>query len=253
MDRRAQGALLLALGGVSVRLVVTGTALNFIQPTYVPILGVAGAALIILGGVTLWQAIRPGTHVTDDDDTPHAEATVDHDLDHDHEHGPRIAWMLAAPLFAIMLIAPQPLGSFAATRQAGVAIEDPGTQFPPLPDPVDGAVDLTLQDFTARALYDPDASLDGVRVRLTGFASTVGSDSWTLTRFAIACCAADGMAINVEIAGGPPPPGIDQWVVVEGEWTPPAGHEPGQLTTDPPLLAIDTLRATTQPDEPYEV
>jgi hypothetical protein len=48
---------------------------------------------------------------------------------------------------------------------------DPGGVFPPLPEPVGGAVPLPVSEFVTRALYDKDRTLAGARVRLLGFAA----------------------------------------------------------------------------------
>lgn len=284
MHERAQGALLLAVGGVAVRLGLSGAALNYIRAEYVPLLVVAGAIIAVLGVVTLARALRApapadgeadalaggsvagevGTHVHEGADVaPHAHAAVpaaDGDADGTeaakevHVHGdvvPRIGWMLAAPLFAVLLVAPPPLGSFAANRQSGVVVA-PTAAWPPLPAAEDGAVPLTLGDYASRALYDTDLSLDGTDVRLTGFVSEVADDGFTLTRFALSCCAADGTAINVRVRTDDPPPAVDEWVVVEGRWAPVDGHVIGELTTEAPVIEAETLTRIEQPTEPYE-
>jgi uncharacterized repeat protein (TIGR03943 family) len=272
MDPRTQGALLLAVGGVALRLAVSGTALNFIKPGYVPLLGVSGGVLVVLGAITLWTALReprPGHAAA------HAHDGLDHDghdhdglllagpepVDvgtpsqhhahgHDHSRGPRVAWMLAAPLFAVLLIAPPPLGSYAAARQSGV-VRPTTSAFPDLPAAVDGAVPLSLGEYAARALYDTDRSLEGQRVRLVGFVSEVLPDGFVLTRFAMSCCAADGTAVNVEVRGGEAPP-VDQWVEVDGTWVQRPDHVIGELTADPPILEAAATRPVPQPAQPYE-
>jgi uncharacterized repeat protein (TIGR03943 family) len=271
MDARTQGALLLAVGGVAIRLGLTGTALNFIRPGYVPLLVLAGAVLVVLGGTTLWRALREPDvdghevhagehhHGADDHDGALADLPVhgatglppDDGHGHDHAHGPRVAWLLAAPLFAVLLIAPPPLGSYAAARQSGAVLDATAT-FGDLPAPVDGALELGVADYATRALYDVDRSLEGQRVRLVGFVSEVRADRWVLTRFSLSCCAADGRAVDVEVLGGPPPPAVDQWVEVEGTWQPRDDHEVGELTTDPPLLRAEQVTPVPQPAEPYE-
>jgi uncharacterized repeat protein (TIGR03943 family) len=290
MDGRAQGALLLAVGGVAVRLGLSGAALNFIRPGYVPLLVVAGGVLLVLGAVTLRDALRDPAHhqVLADGELPHhhhddhADANADDHADadagdhadadqadpghaevqapapghghghgHDHSRGPRVAWLLAAPLFAILLVAPPPLGSYAAARQSGV-VRTAVASFPDLPPAEDGAVPLSLGDYAARALYDTERSLDGERVRLVGFASGTAEEGWTLTRFAMSCCAADGTAIDVEVLEGGPLPALDQWVEVVGTWTPRPGHEVGELTADPPMIVAESVTLVPQPTQPYE-
>lgn len=247
MDGRTQGAVMLAVGGVIIRLGVTDAALTYIRPEYVPLQLIAGAILLVLGAVTLARALRAPAGPVD-----HADGDDAHGAGHAHgEGGPRVAWMLAAPLFAILLIAPPPLGSFAANRQSGV-IQSAASSYPPLPPATDGAVDLALGDYTVRALYDAERSLEDQRVRLTGFVSGTVDGGWTLTRFALNCCAADGTAIDVEVVTDEPPPPVDTWVTVEGTWRNRAGHQIGDLTADPPLIVPDAVVIVDQPTEPYE-
>ena len=67
-----------------------------------------------------------------------------HDHDHDHGHGPRVAWLLLAPVAVLLLVAPPALGSFTAARQnqqlvaeapvaAGPRADDPGEDRQTLP------------------------------------------------------------------------------------------------------------------------
>lgn len=268
MDERTQGALLLAVGGVTIRLGLSDAAFNFIRPEYVPLQLIAGTVLLVLGAITLLRGLRADVsdvvdgrgpdegHMHHDDDVQDAVAGGQgHAHGHDHAQGPRVAWMLAAPLFAILLIAPPPLGSFAANRQSGV-IQSSVSTYGPLPPAEGDAVPLRLGDYTVRALYDPEQSLEGQRVRLTGFVSRQeadGEEGWLLTRFALNCCAADGTAINVEVVGDQPAPAVDQWVVVEGTWRNRDGHEIGELSAEPPLLVVESVQTTEQPVEPYEI
>ncbi len=266
MDEQTQGALLLAVGLVTIRLALTDAALNFIRPEYVPLQFIAGGVLLVLGALTLRRAFgarnRSTATVAEDhgsdplgvaaDIELHTSADLGHG--HDHAGGPRVAWMLAAPLFAIMLIAPPPLGAYAAGRQSGV-IQSSASSFAPLPPAEDGAVTLPLGAYSVRALYDSEKSLEGERIRLTGFVSqevTDGVGDWLLTRFALNCCAADGTAINIAVEGGGPTPPIDQWVVVEGTWRNRDGHAIGDLTADPPIIVVDSVTRIPQPTQPYE-
>ena len=270
---------MLAVGGIAVRLAVTGAALNYIRPIYVPLLGVAGALLVGLGGSALWRSLRRPDAARPQAEDAIAAASADHGTlalagaaaedghdgrgsdgpdghdgsghGHDHARGPRVAWLLALPLFAVVLVAPPALGSFAANRQSGV-LQSTRTSYPPLPAPVDGAVPLQMGEYTVRALYDTEESLRGARVRLTGFVSEILPDGYVLTRFALACCAADGTAIDVVVRGDPRPRAIDGWLEVEGVWEPRPGHVQGDLTLEPPLFEAETVTEIAQPAEPYE-
>jgi uncharacterized repeat protein (TIGR03943 family) len=267
MDDRTQGALLLAVGGVALRLGLTDAALAYVKAGLQPLLVISGLVLVILGGTAVWRAFR-----TPDEPEPHdasattatANATAaategaacpmpaadDHGH---HPHGPVVAWMLVLPLLALLLVAPPPLGSFAAGRQSSRPPVTTQTSFNPLPQAEGGAVPLSMSEYVFRALYDRDASLDGARVRLTGFVTPdEGAEGYLLTRFLVSCCAADGQAISVEIRDDGQPRTADTWLEVEGHWEPRAGHEPGTLSTEPPVLVAESVRPIEAPTQPYE-
>jgi hypothetical protein len=95
-----------------------------------------------------------------------------------------VAWLLALPPLALVLIAPPALGAFAASRQpirppaaihprptgsSGPAAPISGDSFPPLIPPGDGtAVPMALGEYLARDDQEP-YTLAGVRIRLVGF------------------------------------------------------------------------------------
>jgi uncharacterized repeat protein (TIGR03943 family) len=78
-------------------------------------------------------------------------------------------------------------------------------------------VDLTLMEFLTRSYHDRDETLAGVEVRLVGFVLGDPSepDGCQLTRFRMSCCAADAVAVGVDVRGldGARPPD-DTWVEV---------------------------------------
>jgi uncharacterized repeat protein (TIGR03943 family) len=154
-------------------------------------------------------------------------------------------------VLAIALVAPAPLGAFAAGRQPANALVPPAAPLPPLPAPTAGAVDLTLSEFGLRAVYDEHRSLAGVPVRLVGFAAPAREgDGFLLVRFVLTCCAADGRPVRVAIRRtNPPYPKPDTWVEVVGTWRPgPAGGESGR----PPELIAQQVRPVPAPERPYE-
>lgn len=177
-----------------------------------------------------------------------------------------MAWLLALPPLALVLIAPPALGAFAASRQA---IPPPTSQtrptgqvtptagpslFPPLIPPGDGAaVPLTLAEYLARDYEEPH-TLAGVRIRLAGFVTPQpsGRDGYLLTRFAISCCAADATALKVTIHGDPVPRAPDTWLEVEGHWQQRPSGNPDQPASETPLLLAESIRVINQPSPPYE-
>jgi uncharacterized repeat protein (TIGR03943 family) len=263
VNAETQGGLLILTGGVVARMATSGTYLLYVRDGMRPWLLASAVVLLILGALRVWSALRPA---------PSAEATKG-PLDTDHQdgqyhgghtgdghhggaHAPRVAWLLLLPVLAVVLIAPNPLGSFTAARQsATVSVAPPPDPFPPLMRVGDEPVALPVVEFVRRALYDDERSLDGVPVSLTGMvtpAAKDGSEDFRLARFMIACCAADGQAIQVAVhgvTGGVPP--TDSWVEVVGRWrAPPAGVTP-QGNEVPPLDLVQ-MKTVPQPEHPYE-
>jgi uncharacterized membrane protein YcgQ (UPF0703/DUF1980 family) len=76
-------------------------------------------------------------------------------------------------------------------------------------------------------------------------------DGFVLTRFQIACCAADAVAIKVAVPDPPTDPADDQWVEVVGRLVPPPEVDDDGVY---PLVEIDVdeLVLTTEPSTPYE-
>ena len=178
-----------------------------------------------------------------------------------------MAWLLALPPLALVLIAPPALGAFAASRQATLpppTIQTSPTDqpaagadqalFPPLVPSSDGAaVPLTLAEYMVRD-YEAPHTLAGVRIRLVGFVTPQrpGRDGYLLTRFAINCCAADATATKVTIHGDPIPRAPDTWLEVEGRWQQRTSDDPDQPSSGTPLLLAETIRMIEQPSPPYE-
>jgi uncharacterized repeat protein (TIGR03943 family) len=250
MDERTQGALLLAVGGISVRLGVTDAALAYVKPGMQPLLAVAGVFLVVLGGLTVVRAFRGKPDPVD----LHGH-TDDEILGHQPGHGPAVAWLLTLPLLALLLVAPPPLGAFAASRQSDRPPTARETAFGALPPAgADGVVELPVSEYVYRALYDEAESLAGETVRLSGFVTPTEDPetAFMLTRFMLACCAADGQAINVAVRTDQPAPPADTWLEIDGTWEPRPGHVPGEYTPDPPLLQAETIREIEAPSQPYE-
>jgi uncharacterized repeat protein (TIGR03943 family) len=234
LNEEAQAGIILALGALALRLGLTDAHLAYIRPAMGPVLALAGAVLAVLGGVVL---LLPGR-------SQRGEAH-----DHDHDGGSRIGWLLVAPILAIAVVAPSPLGAFAANR-APTTLPTPNRDFGPLPAATAGAVDLPLTEFVGRVVYGQGRSLHGVPVRLVGFATRdARGDAFLLTRFVISCCAADARPVRVAIRGGEPPwPSPDSWLEVTGTWRPEtrSGED-----TRPPILDLTSLRTIPAPANQY--
>lgn len=224
---RDRNVLLLLTGAFAVWLAASGTALNFVKPSMTPYVLAAGVVSVLLA------LLPPGGLLG-----RRAEAGGDDD---GHAHGEtKVAWLLVVPLLVVILVPPAPLGADAIRARPASFRSGPKT-FPALRPPTRGAVDMSMAEFTTRALRDPDRSLEGVRVRLTGFVAGPADGGYRLARFVIFCCAADGEAVEV-VVHGPGTYDADQWLEVEGVW------EPGPS----PVLVASGARRIGRPEKPYE-
>jgi uncharacterized repeat protein (TIGR03943 family) len=229
---------------VALRLGLADAALAYVKAGLQPLLVGAGIVLVVLGGSTVLRSFRGH----DEEHEPDL-----HGHEHHVAHGPKVAWLLVLPLLALLLIAPPALGSFAAGRQSTRPPTTSQTGYPPLPDPIAGAVELGLTEYVFRALYDRDRSLEGERIRLVGFVTPDDeADGYLLTRFRLNCCAADAQAVHVDIVGDDLPRAGDTWLEVEGYWQLREGEEPGTPTARPPRMQAESIRVLEAPAQPYE-
>ncbi|RJL32230.1 TIGR03943 family putative permease subunit [Bailinhaonella thermotolerans] len=220
VSRTSQNLLVTLLGGAVLWVsLFTTSYLNYVKPGFRWFLVAAGVVLVVLGVVGILRD-RAG-------------------------HAPRVAWLLTLPVFAILLIAPPPLGSDAASRSAPRPAV-PVTAYKPLNT---GLTAMSVGEFVGRA-WDGKGSLTGRQVALTGFVVPGRKGAWYVARMQMNCCAADAFALKVLVRGVKAPP-RDTWVEVTGTWIPPktGGLPKG---TVPPELAATTLRRLTKPDETYE-
>lgn len=244
MNREAQDNLLLLIGAMMLQVGFTDLHLRYVKPSMQPLILITGAGLLVIG---LRGVVRLLTKSAPDTAATAGTAPAEHG---GHTHaGPRAAWLLVLPLLVMATITPPTLGAYAAARSS-TSIEVPEYQPPPLPDPRDGAVDLTLTDYYSRVLYDPDELRD-VPVRLTGFVTPVDGE-WFVTRMQLSCCAADGRPIKVLADGvaASPAPAADTWVEVVGVYTTP--RAPAGELERAVALHVQGVREAPRPQNPYE-
>jgi uncharacterized repeat protein (TIGR03943 family) len=262
--RRVAGPALVAATGIATAfLASTGAYAAYLKPSMrFPLLG-AGLTMAAVG---MWTLAHGLVAAPDDGDATPGDGAApaggpaghhdDGDGDAHEHHLPRVAWLLALPLVAAVLLQPPALGADAARREAAtVSRPAAGAGFAPLPAPRDGAVDLRLGDIIARARFDPGRTLAGVPVRLTGFVVRDPDidDGYHLTRFAMACCAGDALPLAVEVRGlDAPPPPDDTWVDVVGTWADTGTGRTGDGASDPVRLDLHVQATIEAPTFPYE-
>jgi uncharacterized repeat protein (TIGR03943 family) len=231
VNRRAQGVVLLLLGGGILRASVTGLYLRYVKAGLRPLLLVAGVVLILAALATFWHDRRTRK-------------------EHGHGHRePFVTWLLLLPLFALILVAPPALGSYAADR-IGTALQPPGA-FPDLP--AGNPLEITLHDYAARAVYDHGHSLGTRQFKITGFVASEHHGTWYLTRMVFNCCAADAQPIKVGLAGQIPA-GLASgtWLTVVGTYT--ARQVKDDINGGPiPFIEVDGATRIPPPQYPYEI
>ncbi|MGQ0623187.1 MAG: TIGR03943 family putative permease subunit [Sporichthyaceae bacterium] len=239
MIREARAVLLLLLGNAILSLALRGDHVDYVKPVMRWPLVAAGALTALLGLTQLISVLR----------APKGKQIREHatggNLGHDHGHGPRVAWLLVAPVFAILVIAPPPLGSFAAARDDGTVAQPTDSGFPPLPE---GVNTLSLTEYSVRAVWDSGLTLTGRQVSMTGFATPAPNGNWYLTRMTLVCCAADAQARKVEIRGVAAPP-TDSWVQVLGTFTPSQAAKQQDAIA---VLVAEQVTPVETPDDTYE-
>jgi uncharacterized repeat protein (TIGR03943 family) len=227
VSARTQAFVLLLFGGALLRLATTDALLRYVRPVARPWVLLAGAAAVALA---LWTLLTGSRHGPDE---------------HGHRGASRAAWLVLAPVVAILVIAPPALGSYSAKRLPVSAIKPPSRHFPPLTgaDPVH----LSLLDFYSRAAFDDGRTLTGHQVALTGFVLRGDNGGFQIARLVITCCAADAQPVVVSVHTSEPAPGRDTWVTVAGTF---GGLSPSDATV--PVLRADTVAPIHQPANPYD-
>ncbi|MFD0777049.1 TIGR03943 family putative permease subunit, partial [Streptomonospora algeriensis] len=163
---------------------------------------------------------------------------------------PRVAWLLLLPVLAVFVVAPPALGSYTAESASAGAPPREGGDYDELGDPAsDGPVEMEIQEFISRAWTDEERSMEGLTVRLTGFAvPNPEGEGWYLARLQMACCAADAIVNRVLITDRPEPP-EDSWWRVEGTWQPPEGDLRNVRNH---RFSVEAMEEVEDPPDPYE-
>ncbi len=231
LDRQAQAALLFLLGAAVLHVGWTDLHLRYVKAGLRPLLLLSGAVLIATAAATVWYERR------------HASPA-----DHDHHPEPRVSWLLALPLLALILVAPPALGSYSAVH-TGTALQKP-FGFPDLP--ARGPLRLGVGDYAARAVHDDGRHLRDRPLTLTGFVALDRDGTPYLVRMTLNCCAADAQPVKVALTGEIPPVlRPDGWLEVTGTYSPRRTKDP--VNDGPiPYLEVTAARPVPPPADPYD-
>ncbi len=207
MSARTQAFVLVLFGGALLRLATTDALLRYVRPVARPWVLLAGAAVVALA---LWSLAvgsgRPDAeheadeHQTDEHQTDEHQ-TDEHQTDehqaeqreadgHRHRGASRAAWLVLAPVVAILVVAPPALGAYSAKRLPVSAIKVPSRHVPALTGT--DLVRMSLLDYYSRAAFDDGRTLVGRRVALTGFVLRVEPGGFQLARLMIEIGGRDG-------------------------------------------------------------
>ena len=247
MSCEAGASLTAVIGVLLTRLALDGTFRRYVRPGMGPWLALSGVLLALLGLLVLWRNHRPPAAPAQDEHDGHDGHDGHDEADHGHGDEPeRVGWLLLAPILALLLIAPGPLGAFALDRTgSAVTLRSGGAVFPPL-DPAAGPHLMSLLELDQRAFDGTDGStFNGAAVRVVGFVGPERQGGFVVGRYSIACCAADALAATALVTGwGGPTPPRDSWVEVVGRF------EPGGA--DDPRLVATSVTVVPAPEDPYE-
>ncbi|WP_432054604.1 TIGR03943 family putative permease subunit [Streptomyces sp. bgisy022] len=166
-----------------------------------------------------------------------------------HHREPRVFWLLALPLVALILVAPPALGSYTAAH-TGTALQKP-FGFPEVPEGR-GPLRLSVGEYAARAVYDDGRHLRDRPLRITGFV-TLGRDGAPhLVRMTLNCCAADAQPVKIALTGNVPPVlRPDSWLEITGTYTPRRTRDP--VNDGPvPYMEVTAARPVQPPADPYD-
>ncbi|WP_055595569.1 TIGR03943 family putative permease subunit [Streptomyces hirsutus] len=264
MNRQAQAALLFLLGATVLHAGLTDLHLRYVKAGLRPLLLLCGAVLVVTAMTTVWYEWREASGKRDHDGSGSGDGSGDGsdgggesgnggdgDGEHDHDlghHEPRISWLLALPVLALILVAPPALGSYSATH-TGTALQKP-FGFPELP--AGGTLRLGVGEYAARAVYDDGHGLRDRPIEITGFVALDPSGVPYLVRMSLNCCAADGQPVKIALTGAVPPVlQPDAWLEVTGTYSPRRTKDP--VNDGPvPYFEVTSAKPVPTPNDPYD-
>ena len=190
-ERILRGAVLAAWGAFFVWLLVSGEVLRYIGPRT--------QWVVVFGAIAL-IAVAAGSWVS-----------------RDRTHGGAIGVMvMLIPIVAVIVVPKPSLGSLAASRKLSG-----GPVVSLQPQPLGPGEEVSFPEIEYASESNEYAAANGIvtglEVELTGFVTEAdaASTDFSLTRFAIFCCAADVVPHSVPVDAEQNYP-ADQWLTVTG-------------------------------------
>jgi uncharacterized repeat protein (TIGR03943 family) len=230
--RETQNILLVLLGGALLKISFSGLYLRYVQKGLLPLLIAAGTTMIGLALFAIIRDIRRGKAVPDD---------------HEHSHSSRSTWLMILPVMAVFLISPPALGGDVVNSAADTNQTQRSRNL--LGDlPSGDVIPLSMTEFVTRTAWDESGTLDGRRVKLTGFLLRADGNTF-VARLAISCCAADARPLKVRLTGDVPSLPDEQWVELSGKVVPKSANEKNSWV---PSFTVESFNAVAEPVEPYE-
>lgn len=234
---------LLLFGAALIKLGVSADLLLYVRPSARPWVLLAGIALVLLASWSIVAQARASGAAPESDDHHEAQEAQE---GHDHGRPPRVAWLVLAPVVAVLIIAPPALGEFTANHSPSVNAAATGKKAQLVAGPT--AVQLHVLDFLLLSTGDP-AALRGRPVTLVGFVQRQDPGQFTLARLVITCCAADASTATVTVsstAAALTPLAVGGWVQVTGQFDGVSGPDAT------PRLRASSVQLVNQPKDPYD-
>jgi uncharacterized repeat protein (TIGR03943 family) len=219
-----RGALLLALAGLILKLLLTGQMALYMSPALDPLSGLTAGVLALFGAVELWSARGASAGSVQSDDLL--------------TYVPLVVLLGVGLLATPRALDSSALGGMQAAR-AVVAYSAAGVAQPP------AAPILDVPDLF-RYLRTAGESGVGQPVRLVGMAvpdASLAPNQFVLLRYTIVHCVADAQPIGLLIEGSEAPPSNGGWVMVDGV----LGASPAHLVS----VQARRIAPTDEPAEPY--
>ncbi len=230
-DTWLKAAVMGATGFYLLFLLVSGTAVNYINPAYAPLTYLAAALLIILAAVAALDGLR--------------STFSGHAIDH-------ISWVAVAivsiPVLLGVVVPSRPLGASDAEGRVNTSVA-PASGGSSLPS---SAEDWNVLDWlTALRTADDPSELNGLSANLEAFvkhSEDYPPEHFMAIRIFISCCVVDGVfaGIPVQWEDSADLPN-DSWVRVKGKVN--VGEFNGE--TLPIIVASAVEVSEEDPEQPY--